>query len=143
VAYASYEDMVIRFGEVEMVRLASPDGQMDGEPDRARVAFVLRDVSGQIDSIIGRRYQVPLNPVPPAIQAACCKLARYELAKGEGRSASDDMIQDAKDVRAWLDEVRAGTFVLDAHDAISVAAASARTTDRPRLFEGNPGGVYP
>jgi phage gp36-like protein len=143
VAYASYEDLVIRFGEVEIIRLASPDGQLDGEPDRDRVAFVLRDVSGEIDSIIGRRYEVPLNPVPPEIQAACCKLARFELAKGEGRTASEGMIQDAKDVRTWLDGVRAGTFVLDARDAITRASAFARTTDRPRLFEGNPGGIYP
>ena len=141
-AYASYQDLVARFGETEILRLATPDGQLDGEADLGRVQLAVNDATSVIESYIRRRYVTPLNPVPPEIRAACCTLARFNLAQGEGRLPTEQMKDGRAEAIKWLQGIARGEGALDAADPIAAASAFARTADRPALFDPrDPGGL--
>lgn len=135
-AYASFNDMLARFGETELIRLSAPDGQLDGGGDRARVALALSDATALIDSYIRRRYTTPLAPVPPEIVAACCAIARHGLAQGEGRVPTDQMTEARKEALRWLESLAAGDAALPSAEQLAPASTFARTSDRPPLLSG-------
>ena len=132
-AYATPADMVARFGEVEIIRLSAPDGDLAGEGNRAKVALALADATVQIDSYIARRYVTPLSPVPPVVVAHCCALARYALAQGEGRAPTEQMRDAHKDSLAWLASVAKGDAALPDVDPISASSSFAKAQDRPPM----------
>ena len=112
-AYASVDDMVLRFGRDELIRLTTPAGDdlVDVVPAPAMAA--LEDVSGEIDTYLRKRYRVPLDIVPAEIQRAACHMARFELSLGEQREASDQVRQMRKETLEWLAKISQGAVVLD------------------------------
>ncbi len=101
--YAAIEDMVTRYGEAEMARLTTPEGQLDDIVVSTRIAGALGDATALIDTYLRRRYVVPLvSPLPREITNACCILARFDLAHGEQREPTEQMRLAKKDVIAWL-----------------------------------------
>lgn len=142
-AYAAFSDLVARYGETEITRLAAPDGMLDGEADRARVQLALDDATAVIESYVRGRYQVPLNPVPPEIAAACCALARYNLAQGEGRTPTEQMKEARTDTLRWLERLSDGKVDLPGLDSQQNAASFARTSDRARMHGAADTGAWP
>lgn len=140
-AYAASEDMIARFGEVDLIRLSAPEGQLDGVIDFARVELALDSASALIDSYVRRRYAVPLSPVPQEIADACCTLARYDLARGEQKTPSEQMIAERREILAWLSKIADGMVLLAATLAAATAPsiAGARVSDRARDFAPGPG----
>ena len=134
-AYATAEDLIARFGEVDVIRLSAPEGQLDQAVDYARVNLALDSATALIDSYVRRRYATPLAPVPQEIADACCTLARYDLARGE------QMVAERKATLEWLRMVADGTVFLDAALAAATAPAiaGARVSDRSRDFAAGPG----
>ncbi|WP_199777596.1 DUF1320 domain-containing protein, partial [Bosea sp. FBZP-16] len=101
-AYATLQDMIGRFGETEMLRLSSVDGELPETVNAAPVEQAIADADGIIDSYLRKRYSVPLAPVPRAIINASCVLARYELSVGGDREPADQVKAGRKDIVAWL-----------------------------------------
>jgi phage gp36-like protein len=134
--YATAEDMLARFGEVEMTRLTAAEGELDAGVVAAKVETALREATGLIDSYLRRRYAVPLAaPVPPEIVRACCVLARYDLAHGEQREPSEQMRLARREVVEWLAALADGKAVLDgAVPAAGASGAGAMASDRARAF---------
>lgn len=140
-AYATAEDLIARFGEVDVIRLSAPEGQLDQAVDYARVNLALDSATALIDSYVRRRYATPLSPVPQEIRDACCTLARYDLARGEQKTPSEQMMAERKETLAWLALIADGKAFLDAALAAATAPgiAGARVSDRPRDFAPGPG----
>lgn len=140
-AYATAEDLIARFGEVDVIRLSAPEGQLDQAVDYARVNLALDSATGLIDSYVRRRYATPLSTVPQEIRDACCTLARYDLARGEQKTPSEQMMAERKATLDWLRMVAEGTVFLDAALAAATAPgiAGARVSDRPRDFVAGSG----
>ena len=111
-AYAAPTDMIARFGYAEMLRLSAAEGQPLDVIDQDRINVALGDASAVIDSYLRRRYQTPLATVPQEVLRACCILARYDLAHGDGRAPSDQMVSARKETTAWLEGVRDGRILL-------------------------------
>ncbi|HQU16628.1 MAG TPA: DUF1320 domain-containing protein [Gammaproteobacteria bacterium] len=112
-AYATIDDMIARFGSVELVRISTPaDREMDGVVASV-VTAALDDASALIDSYVRRRYQTPIDVAPREIIAACCNIARFNLATGDGKTASDEVRQRQKDAVAWLVDIAKGTVRLE------------------------------
>jgi phage gp36-like protein len=132
-AYATVQDMIGRFGETEMLRLSSVDGELPETVNAAPVEQAIADADGIIDSYLRKRYSVPLWPVPRAITNASCVLARYELSVGGDREPADQVKAGKKDIVAWLTQLANGIATLE--DAAPIApTSSARTGDRERMF---------
>jgi phage gp36-like protein len=133
-AYASVQDMITRFGESEMIRLTTPSGQaMDAvviEPAEA----ALFDVSATIDTYLRKRYEVPLDIVPPEINQAACKLARYELAHGEDKQPSEQMKVARDEVTSWLMKISLGQVLLDLTEVAAGDNSFAMASTRRPVF---------
>lgn len=77
--YASVADMVIRFGEDDLVRLSWREGAAEGVINTAVVEQALADATAEINGYIGGRHKLPLSAVPEVLIGHCCSIARYLL----------------------------------------------------------------
>lgn len=78
-AYATQQDLVVRFGQRELVELTDRADPPTGEIDAAIVATALGEAAGVVDGHIARRYPLPLAGVPPILTDLACDIARYRL----------------------------------------------------------------
>lgn len=139
--YATVEDMVSRFGEVEMFRLSSADGPLpaEGEPmPTARIAQAIADAGRLIESYLRARYLVPVEPAPAELVRAACVPARHDLALGGDRQPSEQMRLARREVLTWLAQLGTGDASLEGAVALS-QGSSARVTDRPRIMTSGGG----
>jgi phage gp36-like protein len=136
-AYAAVQDLIDRYGEAELIRLTTPEGQDMGGVDRARVNAALADASALIDSYVRRRYATPVVPTPPELLRACCIMARFELAHGDAREPSAQMKEARKDVLDWLGKLRDGVVFLDTATPVS-PESQAQMQARGRQDGGRP-----
>ena len=141
-AYATVDDMVLRFGRDELTRLTTPAGQDLVDVVPAPALSALEDVSGQIDTYLRKRYAVPLDIVPSEIQRAACHLARFELSLGEQREASDQVRQMRKETLDWLVKIAEGKVVLDLQVAAPGDESHAMMQSRDSIFPSG-GGAWP
>ncbi len=111
-AYATVDDMILRFGEAEMARASTPDGQDVTGVQPERIQTALNDASALIDSFLRKRYHVPLQAVPDEINRACCMMARGDVGMGGERSISDQAMKAREEAVSWLRAIEAGTVVL-------------------------------
>lgn len=79
--YANVQDMVARFGDLEVLQIS--DRNQDGLIDEAVVNVALADASAEIDAYLGR-YQQPFTETPPILTRLCCDIARYRLTATSG-----------------------------------------------------------
>lgn len=133
--YATASNMVSRFGETELVQASNRDDPGATSYNSDAVSRALEDASAEIDSYLGTRYDVPVDPVPDLLVTACCKLARHAL---NSWGATDRMIEDAKAIRAWLRDISTGKAALpgvslsdstDAPSAVVLASDQVFTDD--------------
>jgi len=85
-------------GAKRMIQIA--DWDSDGVADPVVIANAIAAADALIDSFASKRFTVPLNPVPPAIQRCSAELARIMIVRD--RSMLTDDLQ-----RRW--EELAGT----------------------------------
>ncbi len=110
--YAAPSDMIARFGSAEMLRLSTSEGQPLDVIDQGRINVALADASALIDSYLRRRYATPIAAVPQEVLRACCILARFDLAHGDGREPSEQMRLARKETIGWLESIRDGQTML-------------------------------
>jgi phage gp36-like protein len=136
--YASVADMVGRYGEAELMRLSAPEGQLSGPIDTTAVETALTDATSRIDSYLSSRYQLPVSPVPPAVVAACCALARFALGLGNNQVPSESSKAERDDTTAWLKRLAEGNAMLPGA-TLAEDATGARTSDRCGAFVAGQG----
>lgn len=104
--YATLPDMIAAVGEDRMLRVADRD--RSGVITADVVAGALLDASARIDSAIGRRYALPVTPVPGQLKALAIILAHYQL----DLDPSDDLRKRYEDALKDLDKMSDGRLVL-------------------------------
>jgi phage gp36-like protein len=139
-AYATVDDMVQRFGEAEMIRASTPDGQDAVTVVQAPICTALDDASSTIDSYLRKRYRVPLEVAPPEINRACCMLARYDLGLGGERSVSEQTQKAREETIQWLARIARGEVVLGMEEVTAGDESFATTESRRPVFGGRDGG---
>lgn len=131
--YATVDDMIRRYGEVEMIRLSVADGTVPEAVVPGRIEGAIADASQLIDSYLRVRYATPVVPAPAELVRSTCLLARYDLALGGEREPTEQMRLARKEVIAWLEKLAAGSATLEGAIALS-AGGGARTSDRRPAF---------
>jgi phage gp36-like protein len=142
-SYATLDDMVLKFGAIEMRRLSVADGDLPEAIEAPRIDDALSAASLTIDSYLRRRYALPLAGTTDELVRATCVLARYDLATGGDREPSEQMRLARKEVMDWLADLGAGKAELAGVSPIGStpeASSGARTSDRERAFFTPPGG---
>ncbi len=125
-AYATVTDMIARFGAEELIRISTPAGQdMDGVVGHV-VDAALEDATALMDSYIRRRYQTPLDVPPPEVTAACCNIARFNLATGDGKTCSDEVKARNDRAERWLRDIAKGDVRLDLDEVAPTTEETAK-----------------
>jgi len=119
--YATTADLIAKYGETEIARLSTAQGAATVEVDPARCAAAIADAAATVDSYLRARYAVPLTDAPREVVLATLVLARHELAHGDGREPSVQMIEARKETLRWLERVASGV--------VRIAGAAAAGTD--------------
>ena len=106
--YVQYKDLQTQFGEAEMLALC---GDEDGNIDMPRLTEVINQASSEADSYLGKRYIVPVEPVPPVLRFIVGDMVRYRLTSAEALETSL-IVQRYQQAIAWLIKVSQGEIVL-------------------------------
>lgn len=77
-AYVSSDDMIARFGELEMIQLTDR-ANVVGEVDTDVLDAAIADAEAEVDSYISVRYAIPLASVPDIVKSMTADIARYRL----------------------------------------------------------------
>lgn len=120
-AYATVEDMIARFGELEVIQLT--DRNQDGLIDEDVAAVALADATAEIDAYLGR-FKRPFTDVPPILKRLCCDIARYRLTAANGVLITDEIRNRYKiDVLDLLRAMAKGEVQLGVDDSGQEVAA--------------------
>lgn len=120
-AYATVEDMVARFSELEVIQLT--DRNQDGLINEDVAAVALADATAEIDAYLGR-FKRPFTDVPPILKRLCCDIARYRLTAANGVLITDEIRNRYKiDVLDLLRAMAKGEVQLGVDDSGEEVAA--------------------
>ncbi len=99
--YCIQDDLLKLIPERDLADITAEAGDI---PDATVVAEAITAAGGEIDSYLGKRYQVPLAPVPDQVKALAVDLTLYRLysrrslAPEVRRQRYEDAIRFLKDV---------------------------------------------
>lgn len=134
--YASQADMETAFGVDELIQLTDRANPPVGAIDTGVLDRALAAADALSNNYLATRYQVPLASAPAVLMEACCDIARYELTRGPGLRATEE-IQKRYDQRvAWLRDLAKGTATLGelADTATPASAGLPEMTSGGRVF---------
>ena len=134
--YASYDDLVTRFGETKLTPLTDRATPLARVPDRGVIEAALADATETIDGYAAGRYLTPLSPVPAPVLRGCADMAFYYLHTGTGK-VPDDVRKMFEDALAGLKDMSKGVIVFRAEGvpAANVPGGGSIKLDAPaRIF---------
>ncbi|MFC1601795.1 gp436 family protein [Candidatus Sumerlaeota bacterium] len=110
--YSSQGDIENRIGDERLIQLADLDG--DGSADSDVLTAALERADGLIDAYLGRRYVVPVSPVPDIVRELAVDLAVYALHQTRRETLSERDRRAYEDALAFLRDAAAGRVELEA-----------------------------
>jgi len=132
-SYATKQNLIDRFGELELLQLTDRTHTPQTTIDDAVVDDALNDVASQIDGYVGARYTLPISPVPARLTKVACDIARYYLF---GRAADEVVRQAYEDGVKWLVEVSKGIVQISSESVgVQPAIGGVQTSVPPSLFD--------
>lgn len=135
-SYCALTDLVERFSEEELLRIAPDPADDLGETiDQAAVARACEDAAGEIDGYVSAGgYTTPLAPVPRIIAAYACDIARYRLYDD---AATEQVTRRYDDAVRFLKLVASRTVSLGITPTPpAVSAGAAQFDTGRRSFSG-------
>ena len=119
-SYITYTDLVMAFGEDEMLQLTDRD--RDGASDPLVIEDAIAFADSHIDSYLREQYEVPLALLPANLKGMACDFARYRLYQDQ----PTELVQSRYDVGCfYLKDVARGLVNLDTgSDSASLIAYS-------------------
>ena len=107
--YATPDDLRARYDPVLLAQLAGTDG---GDGDDASLLVALADATAEVNGYVGRRYPVPLVPVPAVIVRNACSIAVYNLSVLQRHQDVEDVNKRYEHSIAFLKRVVSGEIAL-------------------------------
>jgi phage gp36-like protein len=104
VTYSTVQDLVERFGELEMIQLTDRTNST-GAIVEAVAERALRDATAEIDGYLAARYALPLVSVPSILVRVNADIARYYLYDDHAPELVSQRYKSAVD---WLQRVSEG-----------------------------------
>ena len=107
-SYITYADLVLAFGEDEILQLTDRD--RDGASDPLVIEDAIAFADSHIDSYLREKYEVPLALLPANLKGMACDFARYRLYQDQ----PTELVQNRYDVGCfYLKDVARGLVNLD------------------------------
>jgi phage gp36-like protein len=131
-AYATQQDIIDRYGEDALYVAADRDN--NDAIDTAAVNRALDDATDEINTYIGKKYQLPLPVVPTVLVRVCVDIALYRMSFStalteEKRKRYDDTVRLLKAIA--LGEASLG---YDDGSSAEPTAGEAELISNARLF---------
>jgi phage gp36-like protein len=137
-AYVTEADLVLRYGQDELVQLTNRAG--GSTIDSAVLAAAIADAEAEVDGYLASRYAVPVTVQAALLRSIAATVVRYRL---HGKSAGETVRRDYEDALRWLRDVSTGKVVL-----VGAASPSASEGTNGRVLNGTkapavfgPGGI--
>ncbi len=130
-AYCTVSDILDLISEDELVQLTDDEGT--GEMDTAVVDKAITNADAEIDGYCGKRYSVPLLPVPPVICKLSVDVAIYNLFSRR-QGAPEDRRTRYKDAIKFLENVAKGLVSLGEDDPDTPPSSS----HKPQMTQSDP-----
>lgn len=111
-AYVTLQDLIDRFGQDELIQLTDRANVPPTTVDETVVGKHIADAEALIDSHVGRRYQLPLEAVPPVLTKYAADLARYFL-HGDAAEKDSPVERNYREAVRWLELVSKGAIVIE------------------------------
>jgi phage gp36-like protein len=124
-SYATQQDLIDRFGEVELIELTDREEPLTEAIVTSVIDRALADADAEIDSFIGKRYTLPLASTPPRLVKVASDIARYNLYTD---TPNDQVANNYKAAVAWLRDLAKGNSELDIDGEEPAADTSASPT---------------
>lgn len=121
--YAVQQDLVDRFGELELIQLTDRVGAE--AIDATVLGKALADADELIDSYIASRAALPLATVPARLVRVAGDVARYYL---HADGPTEQVATAYKEAIAWLRDVSTGKATLG-DDGVTAAAPAGATIE--------------
>lgn len=102
--YCTYDDLVSRYGEQELIDLTDREGL--GEVRMASIDEAVEDAAAEIDSYLLVRYCLPLPVVPVVLRNFALDMALYKLLNLRRMGDIEDIQTRYKEAIRWLERVR-------------------------------------
>lgn len=135
-AYCTQDDILNQLDEAILIQLT--DDENAGSADADRVMRAIADADQEIDTHVGTRHTVPLDPVPPLVRKLSTDIAVYNLY-GRRPAGPPEHIKDRYTAAVRLLELIAkGLASLGAQDP----EGSPPAADAPQMASTNPGRVF-
>jgi phage gp36-like protein len=106
VAYCTQSDIEEQIGEEKVLQLTDDDGV--GSPKAGVITKAITDADNKIDSYVGKRFTIPLNPVPDLVKSLSVAIAAYHL-RGRRRGEDKAITKRYEDAIEQLKAIQAGT----------------------------------
>lgn len=119
-SYATSDDMVARFDEAQLIKVASTTVDDAEVLDTDKIGRAIAGADAIVNLHVRGRYAVPLSPVDPEILGISCDIARYKLY-GDATNAPEAAKDAYEAAMAMLASIRDGKATL--------TAAAAGSTD--------------
>ncbi|KUJ73927.1 hypothetical protein AVO42_00455 [Thiomicrospira sp. XS5] len=138
-AYCTVADLQARFDSWELVDLTNPGGD---SVDTPALEQVILDAEAEIESYLGGRYALPIDPVPKVLNRIACNIARYYLYDNEVPEPVEKAYQRAlgflKDVSRGLAELG---IAADGNEATGTESTAEMQSD-PTVWGRNESGGF-
>lgn len=131
--YCTQADILTQIPADTLLQLT--DDEDTGGIDTSVVDGAIAWADGKIDAYVGKRHSVPLDPVPPVVNATSVDLAAYWLYRRRG-AVPEETGQAQKDAMQFLRDVATGTATLGIDDPDGTPAETHKPeiTSDDRLF---------
>lgn len=132
-AYCTQSDLEGLISDAEIIQLTDDDGA--GQADSDTVARAIAGAESEINGWVGKRYAVPLDPVPPRVRDLAVDIAVYTLYSRRGR-VPEDRQERYKNAVAFLKAVAEGKATLGEDTPEGTPAGTpVRLEGQTRLFD--------
>ncbi len=130
--YATLSDIQQRLSDDELIRLT--DDQDSGGIDTVIVAAAIETASVEIDSWLGERYTLPLNPVPGIVGHLASDLTIYNLYARNHEGPTEHWQKRYENATAMLARIAHGKISLGVGDPAGGAGGEAIISSSGRIF---------
>jgi len=112
-SYAQISDMILRYGETELLEISSTFGGSMDTINANAVNTALAEASDEIDGYLRERYVTPVATPTPKMTGVACALARYALSVGGDSTPAEKVSNGHKSALSWLRSVKDGKVTLN------------------------------
>lgn len=130
-SYCTQADIEGEIQDSDLIGLTD-DSQM-GVINTTVLNQVISNASGEIDRMVGNRYTVPFNPVPPSVNSMAIVITCYRLLRRrETPDEKNKFFADYAAIREFLMQVKKGEEQLDL--SVQTAFEQVQFNARPSIY---------